>query len=173
MKEINSYYKIKKINNKFNIFKNKKRIAELGCYPGGWTKYLKELNIKNFISIDIKKTKYNKNYLMGSINNNLTKKKIKKIFIKKICLIISDSCPKLTNSKYINKIFLERHLKKIFFFTYEFLKKGGSIIYKTMNYVNYSMIKKFLRNFQYTKKIEFVKKKRSSEIYYYHYNFLK
>ncbi|MGX7582789.1 SAM-dependent methyltransferase [Candidatus Vidania fulgoroideorum] len=171
MKITNSYFKLKKINEKYNLLNKNLRILELGSYPGGWDSYLKEKNIFNFISIDIKDFK-NKNFLKGSFNNNFIKKKLKIYLIKKVDLILSDSCPKLTDSKNLNKIYLERHLKKIILFSFEFLKSKGSILFKTMNYLDNEIIF-FSSKFKYFKRINFVKKKRSSEVFILLKNFLK
>ncbi|MGX7576466.1 SAM-dependent methyltransferase [Candidatus Vidania fulgoroideorum] len=169
----NSYYKIKRINEKYKIFKKKKKIIELGSFPGGWSFYIKNLKLDDFISIDLKKSLLNQNFLIGSFNNVIIKKKVKNKFKVKVDLIISDSCPKLTNNKILNKIFLERHLKKIIIFCFEFLKKKGSILYKTMDYISRKEYIFFLKKFKHFKIIKFVKKKRSSEVFFFLKKFLK
>ncbi|MGX7582507.1 SAM-dependent methyltransferase [Candidatus Vidania fulgoroideorum] len=169
---IKSYYKIKELDEKYNIIKNNILIIELGCFPGGWSKYINSKKIKKLIKIDLKKPIFLKNFIKG---NFFCFDIYKKIFFKtkyqKPELIISDLCPKISKSKFENKILFKNLLKKIFLFSNFFLKKKGSLLFKSMDYVNKKF--NFLSYFKKIKKIKLIcSKKRSSEIFYICKNFL-
>ena len=49
-----AYYKLEEIDKKYNLFKNQKRILDIGCSPGGWTQYILKKNTKNkIVGIDL------------------------------------------------------------------------------------------------------------------------
>ena len=49
-----AYYKLEEIDKKHNLFKNDKKILDVGCSPGGWTQYILNKNPKNkIVGIDI------------------------------------------------------------------------------------------------------------------------
>jgi len=39
-----AYYKLEEIDKKYNLFKNNKKILDIGCSPGGWTQYILKKN---------------------------------------------------------------------------------------------------------------------------------
>ena len=49
-----AYYKLEEIDKKHNLFKNDKKILDVGCSPGGWTQYILNKNPENkIVGIDI------------------------------------------------------------------------------------------------------------------------
>ena len=49
-----AYYKLEEIDKKHNLFKNNKKILDVGCSPGGWTQYILKKRPKNkIVGIDI------------------------------------------------------------------------------------------------------------------------
>ncbi|MGX7589450.1 SAM-dependent methyltransferase [Candidatus Vidania fulgoroideorum] len=168
-----SYYKIKEINNIYKLIKDGIFLIELGCYPGGWSKYIKKYKNKH-LKIDIKNIYSKKNFIKGNFYSN---KVYKKIFFfsnyNKADLIISDLCPKISKIKFQNKIIFENLLKKIISFSEFFLKKNGNLIFKSMEYNNINILKNFFSYFKkvYKKKLKFTKKS-SSEIFYICKDFL-
>ena len=49
-----AYYKLEEIDKKHNLFKNDKKILDVGCSPGGWTQYILNKHPKNkIVGIDI------------------------------------------------------------------------------------------------------------------------
>ena len=49
-----AYYKLEEIDKKYNLFKNQKKILDVGCSPGGWTQYILKKNPKNkIVGIDL------------------------------------------------------------------------------------------------------------------------
>ena len=49
-----AYYKLEEIDRKYNLFKNQKKILDVGCSPGGWTQYILKKNPKNkIVGIDL------------------------------------------------------------------------------------------------------------------------
>ena len=49
-----AYYKLEEIDKKYNLFKNQKKILDIGCSPGGWTQYILKRNPKNkIVGIDL------------------------------------------------------------------------------------------------------------------------
>ncbi|MGX7576891.1 RlmE/FtsJ family methyltransferase [Candidatus Vidania fulgoroideorum] len=151
-----SYYKLKEIDLKYNILKNKKNVLEMGSFPGGWSIYLFEKK-KKFISIDKKETKF-KNFLKLDIKKFNIFKKIKK----KFDLIICDIFSKSTNFKYLNKKNISENFKNIFKITFFFLKRNGILVYKDIFYKKNNLKKYFKKSYNYKPKCS---KKKTNEHY--------
>jgi len=63
-----AYYKLEEIDKKYNLFKNNKKILDVGCSPGGWTQYILKKYPKNkIVGIDIlptfKQIEVNSNFI--------------------------------------------------------------------------------------------------------------
>ena len=49
-----AYYKLEEIDKKYNLFKNQKKILDVGCSPGGWVQYILKKTQKNkIVGIDV------------------------------------------------------------------------------------------------------------------------
>lgn len=65
-----SYFKIKELNEKYNLFKSNEYILDLGAAPGGWTQYLEENGIKS-LAIDLIPLKIkHENFIQTNIMND-------------------------------------------------------------------------------------------------------
>lgn len=168
-----SYFKLKEIDEKLNIFYNINSVLELGCFPGGWTQYILENYKKiNLISIDIKPKpkEFFKNsfYIkIDAFNKNIIRY-IKLLQKKKFDLIISDICPNITGIKLVDKQKIISIISRIDYISRKLLKKKGNLIFKILSE---GLEKKISCIFYYFKSIKFIrlkfKKKRSSESFVY------
>lgn len=112
------------------------------------------------------------------IKGNFVSFKIfKKIFyysnFKKTKLILCDVCPKISKHKIENKYIFLKTLKNMFYFVSFFLKKGGNVVFKSMDYIKQKNIEFFFSYFKtiYKEKLK-SSKKHTSEIFYICKNFL-
>ncbi|MGX7585897.1 RlmE/FtsJ family methyltransferase [Candidatus Vidania fulgoroideorum] len=167
-----SFFKIKEIDIKYSLFHMKKRVLELGCYPGGWTEYISKTKPEIYlVSLDKKKLqkeiKKEKLFVIkGNVFSNKTLCILKLLSPEKYDLIISDVCLNISGIKPydISNQFLL--IKRIKFLTKELLILGGDLLFK----VNFEGINKEIKKyFKHFKKIMFLKlrctKRGSSELY--------
>ena len=100
-------YKLKEIDEKFNIFKNGMSIIDLGAAPGSWSQYLSK-NMKNAKLLAIDLTDIEKidgvKVITGDFTDEANKIKIHKYFEKKIDAVISDMAQNTTGNKNLDSI---------------------------------------------------------------------
>ena len=100
-------YKLKDINNKFQIFKNGISVVDLGAAPGSWSQLVVE-EIKNvkLISIDIQDMEIIKNahHIKGDFTDDNIKIMIKDYFKEKIDLVLSDMAVNTTGNKNLDSV---------------------------------------------------------------------
>ena len=100
-------YKLKELDEKFNIIKNNLSILDIGSAPGSWTQYLSEKSKgSKIMSIDLKEVEKIKDVLhvVGDFLDNKNQKKITDYFPKKIDLIVSDMAVNTTGNKNLDSI---------------------------------------------------------------------
>ena len=103
-----AYYKLEEIDKKFNLFKNQKKILDVGCSPGGWTQYILKKNQKNkIVGLDILPIDHQ---LEGELTFYLMDLKetsaIEKLFTKNkytFDSIISDIAPNTSGNQFLDQ----------------------------------------------------------------------
>tara|TARA_B100000941_G_C28387628_1_gene490885 strand:- start:197 stop:811 length:615 start_codon:yes stop_codon:yes gene_type:complete len=126
-------YKLKEINDKFNILRNGQSIVDLGGAPGSWSQYLSsELKNTKLLTIDILEIEEIKNVkiIKGDFTDDIYKKFIKSYFNTKIDLVISDMAVNTTGNKNLDAIATGELVLESIEFAKEMLKKNGQFVTK-------------------------------------------
>ena len=100
-------YKLKELDEKFDIIKNSLSILDIGSAPGSWTQYLSQKSKgSKIMSIDLKEVEEIKNvyHVIGDFLDNKKQKIIYDYFPKKIDLIVSDMAVNTTGNKNLDSI---------------------------------------------------------------------
>ena len=100
-------YKLKELDEKFDIIKNNLSILDIGSAPGSWTQYLSQKSKgSKIMSIDLKEVEEIKNvyHVIGDFLDNKKQKIIYDYFPKKIDLIVSDMAVNTTGNKNLDSI---------------------------------------------------------------------
>ncbi len=152
-----SWFKIQEIHHKYNIFNKNDNTIDLGCSPGGWSKFIskKIKNIGKIFSCDIlpmKKIK-NVNFILGDICNlNTINKLIKITKSKNINNIISDISPNISGIKEIDNPKYKKIIKNIIYLYKKKLYKNGNIIIKVfLGEIFIYILKKIKKKFKVIK----------------------
>src|SRR3989338_11283248 len=91
-------YKLREINKKYNIIKNKDKVLDLGCYPGSWVQYLIKLNCDAYGS-DVKEVKgLNFKFISKDVYDDSIFRDIGDNFD----VVISDLAPRLSGIKELD-----------------------------------------------------------------------
>ena len=100
-------YKLKELDEKFEIIKNHLSILDIGSAPGSWTQYLSEKSKgSKIMSIDLKDVEKIKDvyHVVGDFLDNKNQKIITDYFPKKIDLVVSDMAVNTTGNKNLDSI---------------------------------------------------------------------
>tara|TARA_Y100000992_G_scaffold179220_1_gene120994 strand:- start:9 stop:623 length:615 start_codon:yes stop_codon:yes gene_type:complete len=163
-------YKLKSIDDKFNILKNISSVVDLGCAPGSWLQILKEYkNINNIYGIDVLDVKSIDDVII--YNQDIRdSKSMNKIFSEKnitLDLVLSDIAPNITGINDIDQGNFTEIAMTIQDFCKSCLKPRGTLIMKYFLGSGFDeTLNKLGNNF---KKINVFKpvssKKKSNEVY--------
>ncbi|MBS3143254.1 RlmE family RNA methyltransferase [Candidatus Woesearchaeota archaeon] len=156
-------YKLKEINNRYNIIKKGNKVLDLGCYPGSWVQYLLDTNCEVW-GIDVKEVK---NLKFKFINKDVYDDSIFEKLDNNFDVIVSDLAPKTTGIKDLDQ---ERSLDlcyRALEIAKKVLKKNGNLLVKIFDNNRLDeYVKEVKNNFSYVKIFKpKVSKKRSKEIY--------
>ena len=167
-----AYYKLEEIDKKHNLFKNDKKILDVGCSPGGWTQYILNKNPKNkIVGIDILPTAEQiegkiRFYMMDLNQYQL----IDELFtLNKYTFdsIISDIAPNTSGNQFLdqtNSYDLSMLSAK---FIQKYLNKGGNFLVKNFQGEDTEKLFNFVKI--YFDKTQYIKPtasdKKSKEIY--------
>ena len=100
-------YKLKEIDDKFNIIRNGIKVVDLGSAPGSWSQYLSEKSKNSkILSIDLKDIDKIKNvtHMIGDFLDEKNQKIISNFFEDKLDLIVSDMAVNTTGNKNLDAI---------------------------------------------------------------------
>ncbi len=167
-----AYYKLEEIDKKYKLFKNQKKILDVGCSPGGWTQYILKKNPKNnIVGIDLLPIDHQ---LDGELTFHIVDLKdtdtIDKLFTRSkytFDSIISDIAPNTSGNQFLdqsNSYNLSLLSAK---FIEKYLKKGGNFLVKNFQGEDTEKLFKFIKG--YFSKTLYIKPaasdKKSKEIY--------
>ncbi|WP_343189320.1 RlmE family RNA methyltransferase [Buchnera aphidicola] len=128
-----SWFKLKEIDKKNNIFKSGMKVIDLGSFPGGWSKYvISKVGFKGLvIAVDKKFMNVIKgvNFIQGDINKKDILNKILS-FKKKIHVLISDMSPNISGIKFVDDIKIIKLIKISLNISKKVLLKKGIFIVK-------------------------------------------
>ena len=126
-------YKLKEINQKFEILKNGQSILDLGGAPGSWSQYLSK-NLKNakLLTIDLLEIEEIKDVkiIHGDFTEEKYKNEIKNFFNHKIDLVISDMAVNTSGNKNLDAIVTGELALNAMNFSLEVLKINGQFVTK-------------------------------------------
>ena len=167
-----AYYKLEEIDKKYNLFKNQKKILDVGCSPGGWTQYILKKNPKNkIVGIDLLPIDHQlEGELTFCIMDLKDTSAIDKLFTKSnytFDSIISDIAPNTSGNQFLdqtnsyNLSILSAQLIE------KYLNKGGNFLVKNFQGEDTEKLFKFIKS--HFRKTFYIKPaasdKKSKEIY--------
>tara|TARA_A100001011_G_scaffold129391_1_gene136386 strand:+ start:2047 stop:2646 length:600 start_codon:yes stop_codon:yes gene_type:complete len=167
-----AYYKLEEIDKKYNLFKNQKKILDVGCSPGGWTQYILKKNPKNkIVGIDLLPIDHQIDgeltFYMMDLNEF---DNIDKLFTNNkytFNSIISDIAPNTSGNQFLDQTNSYNLSLLSAKFIEKYLNKGGSFLVKNFQGEDTEKLFKFIKN--YFEKTIYVKPaasdKKSKEIY--------
>ena len=167
-----AYYKLEEIDKKYNLFKNQKKILDVGCSPGGWTQYMLLKNPKNkIVGVDLLPID---NQLDGELEFYIMDLKetstIEKLFSKNkytFDSIISDIAPNTSGNQFLDQTNSYNLSLLSAQFVEKYLNKGGNFLVKNFQGEDTEKLFKFIKS--YFSKTLYIKPaasdKKSKEIY--------
>ena len=126
-------FKLIELNKKFKFIKKNCHLLDLGSYPGGWSQVARKNIISGkMLSIDIKPMKPipNVKFLKSDIFKEETKATVKKYFLNKIDVILSDMAADTTGSKSLDSIRTNQLCAEVINFSTKILKPKGVLVSK-------------------------------------------
>ena len=126
-------YKLKEMDDKYNILKNGISLIDLGAAPGSWSQYAaKKIKNGKILSIDLLSMAKIENtfQIKGDFMEESCQKKIKEYFNNKVDVIMSDMAVNTTGNKYIDSFSTGELSLSAMKFSKEILKSKGIFISK-------------------------------------------
>jgi len=170
-----AYFKLKDIDERYNIFKPGDIVIDVGAAPGGWIKYsLSRIGFDGrVIGIDQREIEPFDEPNVATIKADILKegifKKIEEhLGDEKADVIISDASPNISGVYEVDTEKIYDLNKRVIEIADRFLRPGGTLILKTFQgrherRLLSALKKRFRRISKYKSKVS---RKRSSEIYY-------
>jgi len=155
-------FKLLELNKKFNFIKSNSNLLDIGATPGGWSQVAsKMVTSGKILAVDIlpmEKIK-NVNFINGDFLEETTQQQIKKIFQKKIDVIISDMAENTTGNKSIDSIRTNNLCAEVIKFSINHLNINGVLVCKLFMGDDFILVKDLAKkNF---KTVEFFKPESS------------
>jgi len=128
-----SAYKLKEIDEKFNVFKGGMNVLDIGAAPGSWSQYVSK-TVKNgkLISVDLKEIESidGVTLIKGNFTDNNVQNEIKNLFNDKVDAVISDMAVNTTGIKNVDSIQTGELCKEALFFSKGIISVNGFFISK-------------------------------------------
>jgi len=128
-----SAYKLKEIDEKFNVFKGGMNVLDIGAAPGSWSQYVSK-TVKNgkLISVDLKEIESidGVTLIKGNFTDNNVQNEIKNLFNDKVDAVISDMAVNTTGIKNVDSIQTGELCKEALFFSEGIISVNGFFISK-------------------------------------------
>ncbi len=126
-------YKLKEIDQKFNLTKNNLSVIDLGAAPGSWSQYLSSKVKKGkILAIDILKFEPVNNIyaIQGDFTDQKYQSEIVDFFQNKVDLIVSDMAVNTTGNKNLDSIVTGELCLEAMNFSIDHLNKKGIFVSK-------------------------------------------
>ncbi len=126
-------YKLKEIDEKFNILENGISLIDLGAAPGSWSQYvLKKIKNGKILSIDLNKIDKIGNIfqIKGDFTVPKYQNEIKDYFASKVDVVLSDMAVNTTGNKYLDSIYTGELCMEAMNFSKEMLNNDGKFVSK-------------------------------------------
>ena len=129
-----SAYKLLQLNNSYHIFRQRNKVIDLGCAPGGWLQVaIKEVgSCGKVIGIDLKEVKPLEGAIIlhGNIEDKGTIDGVIKILNSKADVVLSDLSPNVSGIWDIDHARQISLTKSAFSVAQKILKENGNAIFK-------------------------------------------
>jgi 23S rRNA (uridine2552-2'-O)-methyltransferase len=129
-----SAYKLLQLNNSYHIFRQRNKVIDLGCAPGGWLQVaIKEVgSYGKVIGIDLKEVKPLQGAIIlhGNIEDKGTIDGVIKILNSKADVVLSDLSPNVSGIWGIDHARQISLTKSAFSVAQKILKENGNAIFK-------------------------------------------
>mgnify|MGYP001321272992 CR=1 FL=1 len=167
-----AYYKIQEIDKKYDLFKNKKKILDIGCSPGGWTQYILKKNPKSkIVGIDLLPVDHKIEGKLLFYKMDLNEfGSIDKLFIDNkffFDVIISDIAPNTSGNQFLDQTNSYKLSQLSSQFIEKYLNKSGCFLVKNFQGEDTEKLFKFIKS--HFSKTFYIKpvasNKKSKEIY--------
>ncbi|MHA1264475.1 MAG: SAM-dependent methyltransferase [Candidatus Helarchaeota archaeon] len=163
-------FKLRQINSKFHIIKEKDLILDLCCAPGGWIEEIKlQYGDVMIVGVDLVKMApvEEVSFIQEDIREDRILDKLESMLPRKVNVVLSDCAPKMTGTKELDKARQLHLIERIFLITSRFLRRGGHLVCKLFDGGDLPTLRNQLKlNFD---KIFFFKprasRKQSAELY--------
>ncbi|MBD5405680.1 RlmE family RNA methyltransferase [bacterium] len=126
-------FKIIEIDDKFHLFKQGKKVADIGSAPGGWSDIaVKRVGKGNVAAIDILEMKPIDGVKFKQVDFNLDEAKefLIQALNGKADVVISDIAPNTTGNQSVDHLQIMALVEQAYYFAIEVLKTGGSFVAK-------------------------------------------
>ena len=167
-----AYFKLEEIDKKYNLFKNQKKILDVGCSPGGWTQYILKKNSKHkIVGIDLlpidKQVDGDLKFYKMDLNEF---KNIDELFTKNkytFNSIISDIAPNTSGNQFLDQTNSYNLSMLSAQFIEKYLNQGGNFLVKNFQGEDTEKLFKYIKS--HFSKTSYIKPassdKKSKEIY--------
>ena len=167
-----SAFKLIEMNNKFNFFKKKTLLLDLGSSPGGWSQVAeKEIVNGKILAIDIKPMEKinNVDFIQGDFLSDDINKKIQLYFNSKIDVVLSDMAANTSGNKNLDSYKTGELCLKAMHLSTKILSSDGVFLSKIfMGSIFQEINDKAKKSFKKIVKFKpLSSKKESKEIYIY------
>ena len=126
-------FKIMEIDEKFHIFKQGKKVVDIGAAPGGWSDVaVKKVGKGNVVAIDILEMKPIDGVVFKQIDFNLDEAKTFLIDALggKADVVMSDIAPNTTGNASVDHLQIMALVEQAYYFAIDVLKKDGVFVAK-------------------------------------------
>lgn len=165
-----SAYKLKQINDRYNIISPKDKVLDLGAAPGGWSQVAKEIAGQNgaVIGVDIQNIEPIEGiiFIRGDVTKSKTINEILSM-VNKLDCVISDMSPNITGNYSLDHARSIDLAQSALIISRRTLKKGGNFVVKVFQGDLYNdFLKEVKARFSFVKAHSpKASRKSSSEIY--------
>lgn len=160
-----SVYKLKQINQKYNLIKRRDKVLDLGCSPGGWIQAsLEIIGPEGFvIGIDLSPVRKIEAKNFRFIKSDIIEVKIEEIFD----VVLSDMAPKTTGTRELDQERSYDLAKTALETAKKHLKEGGNFLCKIFQGPRYQeFLDEVKQSFEFIKTVKpEASKQQSKEMY--------
>lgn len=129
-------FKIKEIDEAFNMFHAGQKIVDLGSAPGGWSQYIGQKlgRSAKIVAIDILEMEPldGVDFMQGDFTDNDVLEKLETMFEGKVDIVLSDMAPNSTGHSRTDHDRIMFMLELSLDFASKHLKEGGSFVVKVL-----------------------------------------
>ncbi len=125
-------YKLRDIQNRFNIIRNDDNVIDLGAAPGSWMQVLRELTEGEIIGIDLNPIASieGTRTITGDFTTDVVQEKVRAM-LHEVNVVVCDASPKLSGQKSYDQARAVALSEEALLFAIKVLKPGGNFAVKS------------------------------------------